>query len=288
MTQFSKLLLLGLISFAALTQDSCIWGQSASKAVDQDADATLPASVLDHAPVQRTLTSSVEAGGSYSDLTSELGFWRSGYMNSVLSQGRNTWTAEIVGEREFGDAGTYFAAGDTHDFTSDWYGSLTLGSSAGGFFWPRFRGDVFINKKWLARKQWITTAGFGYYAAKDVHRDHSFYVGSTYYFGSPWILETGFRLNISNPGTVRAPSGFAALTQGRDHKHYLTIRSGFAEEAYQLTGPSAIISDFASQELTVTWRQWVRRNWGINLIADYYRNPYYIRGGSSIGIFKEF
>ena len=114
--------------------------------------------------------------------------------------------------------GVCFGAGDTYNFNSDWYGSLTVGSSAGGFFWPRFRADGFINKKWRGRRQLITTLGFGYYAAKDAHRDHSFFVGSTYYFKKPWILEEGVRFNVSNPGSVFSPAGFIAVTQGRSQQ----------------------------------------------------------------------
>jgi len=44
----------------------------------------------------------------------------------------------------------------------------------------------------------------------------------------------------------------------------------------------------ASQTFTVTWRQWVGKNWGVNLVGDYYHSPFYQRGGTSIGFFREF
>jgi YaiO family outer membrane protein len=230
----------------------------------------------------------VEAGGDYLTLTNGFGYWAGGYARGVVTQGNNIWNAEVNGQHEFGDAGVYLAAGDTYNFNPDWYGSLTVGSSVGGFFWPRFRGDGFINKKWLTGKQLITTFGFGYYAAKDVHRDHSFFVGSTYYFTKPWILEEGIRFNVSNPGSVFSPAAFVAVTQGRNQHHYLTLRAGFGKEAYQLIGPTATLTDFQSQTFTVTWRQWVGKNWGVNIVGDYYHSPYYERGGASFGFFREF
>lgn len=236
----------------------------------------------------KLLANYVETGAEYQTLSNGFGTWAGGYARSVLSQGKNVWNGEINGQREFGDAGVYLAAGDTYTFNPDWYGALTVGSSAGGFFWPRFRTDGFINKKWMGRKQLITTVGYGYVAAKDPHRSHDFFLGSTYYFEKPWIVESGVYLNITNPGTVFAPAGFVAVTQGRDKHHYLTVRSGFGEEAYQLIGPAAALADFNSQTLTITWRKWVGTNWGFNLVGDYYRNPYYTRGGTNIGFFREF
>jgi len=237
---------------------------------------------------EKILTNFVEAGGSYRQLTNGFGDWSGGYARGVYAEGKNIWSGEINGQHEFGAGGVYLAAGDTYNFNPDWYASLTLGSSVGGFCWPRFRADAFLNRKWLSRKQLITTLGYGYYAAKDVHRDQSVFIGTTYYFTKPWILDDGVRFNVSNPGAVFSPSGFLAITQGQNKKHYITLNAEFGEEAYQLVGPTAVLSRFNSQSLTITWRQWTGKNWGFNLIADYYHSPFYERGGGSFGFFKEF
>jgi YaiO family outer membrane protein len=242
-------------------------------------------------PVQigsKQLTNFVEAGGDYQSLSNSFGHWDGGYARGSVTTGKNIWNAEVNGQHEFGDAGVYLGAGDTYNFNPDWFGSLAVGSSIGGFFWPRFRTDAFINKKWMSRKQLITTFGFGYYAAKDVYRDHSFFVGSTYYFAKPWIVEEGIRFNISNPGSVFSPAAFVAVTQGRNKEHYVTVRVGFGKEAFQLIGPTVSLSDFESQTLTVTWRQWIGKNWGVNVVGDYYHSPFYQRGGPSVGFFREF
>jgi len=113
---------------------------------------------------EKILTNFVEVGGSYRQLTNGFGDWSGGYARGVLANGKNIWNAEVNGQHEFGDGGVYLAAGDTYNFNSNWYASLTLGSSVGGFFWPRIRADAFVNRKWSARKQFITTLGYGYYA----------------------------------------------------------------------------------------------------------------------------
>ena len=87
----------------------------------------------------KQLTNYVEAGGDYLTLTNGFGYWSGGYARGVVASGHNIWNAEVNGQHEFGDSGVYLAAGDTYNFNPDWYGSLTAGSSVGGFFWPRFR-----------------------------------------------------------------------------------------------------------------------------------------------------
>jgi YaiO family outer membrane protein len=236
----------------------------------------------------KTLTNYVEVGGSYRQLTNDFGNWSGGYARGVFAEGKNIWNGEINGQHEFGAGGVYLAAGDTYNFNPDWYASLTLGSSAGGFFWPRFRADTFVNHKLLSRKQLITTLGYGYYASKDVHRDQSVFLGTTYYFQKPWIIEDGIRFNVSNPGVVFSPAGFVAVTEGTNKHHYVTVNAGFGEEAYQIVGPTTVLTQFESQNLTITWRQWTGKNWGFNFVADYYHSPFYQRGGGSFGLFKEF
>ena len=273
-------LLLSLVSALAASAQQ----DSTTASSPQQAGTDVPAAP---AP-DKTLTNYVEVGGSYRQLSNDFGDWSGGYARGVFAEGKNIWNGEVNGQHEFGDGGVYLAAGDTYNFSPDWYGSLTLGSSVGGFFWPRFRADAFVNHKLLSRKQLIATLGYGYYASKDVHRDQSVFVGTTYYFKKPWIIEDGIRFNVSNPGVVFSPAGFVAVTEGTNKHHYITVNAGFGEEAYQLVGPSTVLTRFESQNLTITWRQWTGKNWGFNFVADYYHSPFYQRGGGSFGLFKEF
>jgi YaiO family outer membrane protein len=253
----------------------------------QESTAT-PAAPTVSVTSPKLLTNYVESGGDYLALTNGYGSWSGGYLRAVYEEKTNVWNGEINGQREFGDAGVYFALGDTHTFSENWYGALTVGSSAGGFFWPRFRTDAFMNRKLLPKRQLIATLGYGFYDAKDVHRNHYAYAGSTYYFTKPWVVEEGLYLGISNPGAVFAPSGFVAVTEGTDKHHYVTIRTGFGEEGYQLVGPTVTLTKFESQELTGTWRKWIGKDWGFNWVGDFYHNPYYSRGGATVGLFKDF
>jgi YaiO family outer membrane protein len=288
-SQITLLLVIGIASLSRLSaQENVPANIPVASAIEPQQSEQVASTSSPESADPKLLRNYVELGGSYLPLSNNFGHWSGGYGRGSIDQGKNVWFAEINGQHEFEDAGVYFAVGDTYTINDDWYAALTVGSSAGGFFWPRYRADAFINKKWLGHKQWITTVGYGFYASKDVHRDDSFYVGTTYYFSKPWIVEEGIRFNISNPGTVTSPSAFVAVTQGRNKQHYLTVRVGLGEEAYQLVGPTATINDFQSQTVTVTWRKWMGRNWGLNLIGDFYHSPFYVKGGSMMGFFKEF
>jgi YaiO family outer membrane protein len=281
---------LTLLLFLSLTLAWCANAQEAIVPADppQSSPQTPGTDVPVTPPPEKILTNFVEVGGSYRQLTNGFGDWSGGYARGVLVTGKNIWNVEVNGQHEFSDGGVYLAAGDTYNFNSDWYASLTLGSSVGGFFWPRFRADAFVNRKWGARKQFITTLGYGYYSSKDVHRDQSVFIGTAYYFRGPWIVEDGVRFDVSNPGVVFSPAGFAAVTEGRNKHHYVTVNAGFGQEAYQIVGPTTVLTRFPSQNITITWRQWTGKTWGFNLVGDYYHSPFYERGGGSFGLFKEF
>jgi YaiO family outer membrane protein len=235
------------------------------------------------------LSGFVEAGLNYNILTDGQKDWFGQYVRGVVDyKHRDIFAYEIFHLEKFGDQGTFFALGNTHVFTPEWYTSISVGTSAGGFFWPQFRVDAFLSKKWLERQQLITTIGFGYHDAKDVHYDYDLFIGATYYFDGPWIVEAGLHYNISEPGDVTAPGPFIAVTNGRNKEYFLVLRFGFGREAYQVVGPTTSITDFASQVVTLTWRKWLTRDWGFKVQGEYYHNPFYERFGFELGIFRDF
>src|SRR5579863_2697407 len=68
----------------------------------------------------KLLTNYVESGANYLQLDNNYGSWAGGYARSVYERGSDVWNGEINGQREFGDRGVYFAAGDTHTFSENW------------------------------------------------------------------------------------------------------------------------------------------------------------------------
>jgi YaiO family outer membrane protein len=232
----------------------------------------------------------VEGGAAYAALTEGYPIWNDQFLKASLQlTPDDRLSAEVSRQSHFGDAGVFFGAGYTRHFDDRWYGSLNIGTSTRGFFLPRIRLDAFLYRKWLERKSLVTNIGFAYYRSRDVYFDRALLAGATYYFDGPWIVEVGGRLNDSSPGGVRSLRGFAALTYGYDQRHFFVLRYEGGREAYQVVGTSAAgaLVGFSSQEASLTWRQWVLADFGLNLRASHYRGPYR-RTGLELGIFYEF
>ncbi|MEM5275547.1 YaiO family outer membrane beta-barrel protein [Cupriavidus taiwanensis] len=231
----------------------------------------------------------IEGGLGHANLTGDNDSWNDQYLRGGVHLSADDYvTGEISHQRHFGDQGTFFGLGYTRNFNEDWYGFLSAGTSAGGFFLPEFRVDGMLFRKFLDKKNLVASAGFTYYRAKEIYTDKTLLLGLTYYFDAPWIVQLGARLNRSDPGNVRSNRGVAAIIYGRDKDQYITLKYDGGREAYQLTGAQSLLSDFTSHEVTLTWRKWFNKRYGMNLRAIYYENPSYRRKQAEIGFFVEF
>ncbi|PUA18824.1 YaiO family outer membrane beta-barrel protein [Glaciimonas sp. PCH181] len=231
----------------------------------------------------------IEAGAQRYVLTGRQPSWEGEYVRGAWVQNeKNVWNYELVDARRYGDSGTFYSAGLTHTFTDDWYAAVSVGSSSGGFFWPRERIDVFIHHKFLEKKNLVAVIGYTHYQAKDSHHDQILHIGADYYFETPWIVSGEFLVNDSSPGHVKANYAFLTATYGHDKQSYLTLRVGHGKEAYQLLGDQQVISGFNSTIATLSYRKWIGKDWGVNMVGEYYTNPSYKRRGVEVGIFKDF
>jgi YaiO family outer membrane protein len=239
-------------------------------------------------PLALKMTGFVEFGVTHHSLSSGLGHWNGQYVRGNTISGSNTWHGDLWNWSQFGDHGTYVALGNTHVWNPDWHSHVTVGTSTGAFYLPDFRLDAFLSRKLLADRSLVLTIGFGMYDAKDEHRDRSLFVGATYYATPAWIFDGGVRWNHSDPGDVSSSYQHLAVTYGRNKDQFLTARYGWGREAYQLIGPTVVISDFSSRVGSVVWRKWLSPNWGLNLRGERYLNPTYSRSGVDVALFLEY
>jgi YaiO family outer membrane protein len=231
----------------------------------------------------------LELGGGYSTLSNNLPTWRDAYLRGVMSTGKNSFDGETTRQERYGDTGWFFGLGWTRVLSENWYTDLHFGSSTvSGFFLPKARVDGFLNRKLLARKQLVMTGGFGYDRSKTVNSAYRVQVNGTYYFEHPFVLQGGVTWTRANPGAIVARSQWAAITQGHEKEHYISLRAEIGREGYELIGPQTALFDFVVHNYSLNYRQWLGVNWGFNAALEHEGNLSFKRNGGTVGIFMDF
>jgi YaiO family outer membrane protein len=236
------------------------------------------------APTKR----SIELSTGTQNLTAGLGNWDEITLRGTYGSGSHTFKGELSQNRRFDQNGTFVGLSDTYTFNEDWYGWVSIGAGDGAFYLPRYRVDTSLSRKWLDRKNLVTSFGLGYYDAPDGHIDRSVTAALTYYFEGPWIVEGGVRLNNSSPGSIESQQQFVAVTYGRDKQDLVTARYGYGGEGYLSIASDTQLVNFDSHESSIAWRHWVNPRTGFILGANRYNNPSYNRTGVILGIFHDF
>lgn len=243
-------------------------------------------------PLQLKMSGYIEAGASDDLLTSGYPDRHTEFVRGELrTSPTERWTAEINEVTEFGETGTLFVAGYEKQLGTDWIAQAGVATSAGGDTLPRLRLDMALGRKWLEARNLVTTVSVTEIEDKDVHRDHAIQFSTAYFFdikGWPWAVEGGIRRNDSDPGSNGATSYYAAITSGREKERVVSLRIGAGREAYQLVGANIAIDNFSSNSLLFTWREWLGKDYGFQLRADTYHNPYYERRGVEASWFQDF
>ena len=231
---------------------------------------------------------SLELSAGSQNLSAGLGNWKEVTVRGIYGSGPHTLQGELSQNRRFGQNGTFVGLSDTYTFNEDWFGWLSVGAGDGAFYLPRYRIDTSISRKWLEKKNLVTSLGLGYYNAPDGHTDRSVTAGLAYYFEAPWIVEGGVRLNNSNPGSIRSQQQFFALTYGRDKQDLVTARYGWGGESYLAIAANTQLVNFDSREGSIAWRHWVNPRTGWLLGVNRYTNPTYNKTGVTLGVFHDF
>ncbi|TAL53517.1 YaiO family outer membrane beta-barrel protein [Pandoraea sp.] len=231
---------------------------------------------------------SLELSAGAEHLNAGYGNWLDTTLRGIYGIGPNVIQAELSSKREFGQFGNFVGIGDTYTINQDWYVSAAVGFGDGAFYLPRERLDVFINRKWLPKRNLVSSIGVGYYNAPDGHIDRSLSLGAAYYFDQPWIIQAGVRFNHSDPGNIPTHQQFVAVTYGRDKKNLVTARYSWGGEGYQAISQTATLVNFQSKEITLEWRHWFSKKSGFLVSVDHYQNPIYGRNGAYVGLFHQF
>ena len=221
-------------------------------------------------------------------LSSGFDNWRDLTLKGTFGLPRHVLQGELSLNRRFNEDGVFLGVSDTYTFNEDWFGSVALGAGDGTFYLPRYRVDAALYKKWLAKRNLVTSVGVGYYKAPEGNTDQGLSFGVAYYFDAPWVAEAGVRLNTSNPGSVTTQQQFLAVTYGRDKQDLVSARYGWGGEGYLATGDNTQLVNFDSREASVAWRHWLNQRTGVLISANRYTNPSYRRSGLNVGVFHDF
>jgi len=242
-------------------------------------------------PEDRTGSGYIEGGFESDILTGDNGVWRNQYIKGALqTDSKNNWVGEIDHDFEFGERAFYAEVENTHIINDKWFSNLGLGLSDNSTFVPKYYIGATISRKFLKEQNLVVyLGGHAYWWRPIPTSTQDLNPGISYYFESPWILEGGALLNRFHPGAIYSTSYYVSVTQGREKDHLYTLRYDFGREGYQTTGPgSPVVTNYPSTDLTATWRQWIDKNWGFNISAEAYWNPFYQRYGITVGLFRDF
>ena len=230
----------------------------------------------------------IEVLGAHSELNGNNPSWTDAGVIASVSGGRNTIHFESTRQDRYGDVGWWFSAGATRTFGENWYATGFLGSSVGGVFLPRLRGDAFINRKFLPHKQLVLNFGAGFDNSKLANHDYRNSVGGIYYFPWPVILQAEVEWTRSLPDGTLVHTQKVALTQGREKEHYITARAEIGREAYEVVGQALTLFDFPIHNYSLNYKQWLGANFGVHLTLEREVNPFYRRNGGSVAFFLDF
>ena len=230
-----------------------------------------------------------ESGVKYHNLTAGYPNWTEGYVKGSWQQdANNVWNWEVLGSSRFNESGIFFTGGLTRTFNEDWYGSLHLSTSDGVFFFPSFRIDAFLNRKYLDEGNLVGTYGIFYEDSGTVNEERGLYLGASYYYPSPWVVEAGVKIIENSPGPEYSRRYKIALTHGRAFDRLIIAEVDFGNEAYQYVAATISTVDVKSTVYSLTWREWIKKDWGINIVGEFYNSDTYDRTGVTFGVFKHF
>ena len=264
-----------------------------------------PRSWLDPGPIGRKLASTlvllaisrtpVDAQDrSFIEAQSDRQFLSAGYpaqlgmtLRAVVDHSRRSvWTFDVAARRAFLDEGVTVAAMNVRELgNSPWLVGGGASVSTGGFFLPRFRADLMAGRKWLSRRQLLTTLSGRFIEAKDGHRDQALAADLAWY-GTGFVMQAGTALNFSQPGAVTSLYHRAAITLGPPDEESLILYGALGREAYQLLAADQPLVDFRSGSFGGTWRRWMRSGWGATAGIERYENTTYDRMGVTLGLMR--
>ncbi|AMP06794.1 YaiO family outer membrane beta-barrel protein [Collimonas pratensis] len=189
---------------------------------------------------------------------------------------------ELTQQSRFGYSGNYGSVSLTHDFSPDYYSTVSVGTGNSPLF-SSWRVDGTGYRKFGSELQYV--AGIGAYYAKGNESARSdqglLLTGIAYLPGT--VIEGGVRLNWADPGRILGPSEYIAATFGNDDRRAIIVRYEHAKETYKVLPGGPELVNFKSNTVNLQWRERISRISMLLAGLEYYRSPAYDRLSFNLG-----
>ncbi|MEO6921799.1 MAG: YaiO family outer membrane beta-barrel protein [Collimonas sp.] len=189
---------------------------------------------------------------------------------------------ELTQQSRFGYTGNYGDVSLTHDFSPNYYSTVSIGTGNSPLF-SSWRVDTTGYRKFGSERQYV--AGIGAYYAKGNESARSdsglLFTGITYLSGL--VIEGGVRLNWADPGSILGPSEYVAATFGNDDRRAIIVRYEHAKETYKVLPGGPALVNFKSNTVNLQWRERISRVSLLLAGLEYYQSPLYDRLSFNLG-----
>ncbi|AIY43345.1 very large virion protein [Collimonas arenae] len=189
---------------------------------------------------------------------------------------------ELTQQTRFGYTGNYGDVSLTHDFSPEYYSTVSIGTGNSPLF-SSWRVDTTGYRKFGSERQYV--AGIGGYYAKGNESARSdkglLFTGITYLSGL--VIEGGVRLNWADPGSILGPSEYVAATFGSDDRRAIIVRYEHAKETYKVLPGGPELVNFKSNTVNLQWRERISSASLLLAGLEYYRSPLYDRLSLNLG-----
>ena len=233
-------------------------------------------------PVLPPETGALELAGGDGHMTNGYGHARLLSLRGMAVTSLGVVQGELTQQSRFGYSGNYGSVALTHDFSPDYYSTVSVGTGNSPLF-SSWRVDGTGYRKFGSERQYV--AGIGAYYAKGNESARSdqglLFTGITYLSGL--VVEGGVRLNWADPGRILGPSEYLAATFGNDDRRAIIVRYEHAKETYKVLPGGPELVNFKSNTVNLQWRERISRISMLLAGLEYYQSPLYDRLSFNLG-----
>jgi YaiO family outer membrane protein len=226
----------------------------------------------------------VEANAFAQAVSNGFGDWSGLYVRGVQAGKTRTLYGEVLALDAFKSHGLQVGATVRQDWNTRLFAVLGAIVGDGAPILPKGRVDGVLGVRFGARREWQLTGGGSYVKSTTALYDRAATASLAWYAPKALLLETGVRLNSSNPGDIQSHRVFGVAVLTPSPRRSLSLRAIGGTEGWQIVSAATTLRKFSSEEFSLAWREKLSRHWALSAQGDAYRNPFYTRRGVTLGV----